>query len=225
MSGIHKHKERGERLYPKKNSSRYYILSLLRLVNEEILENIQPNSTMLDFGCGNMPYRRLYETKCKYLGVDFEGNEDADIYFESGKIPMRDNTVDYIISTQVLEHVVSPEEYLSECFRVLKKDGKLLLSTHGHWKYHPDPTDYWRWTKDGLEKLLSDNQFETTHTYGLMGLAASGLQLFQDGFSPNLHYRFKGLFFWIIAYLQVKIDKWNLYSRDASVFFTISQKK
>lgn len=225
MSGTPKHRERGERLYPKKNSSRYYILSLLRLVNEEVLETITPSASMLDFGCGNMPYKRLYEAKCKYIGVDFEGNKDADLYFKDGQIPLEDNSVDYVISTQVLEHVASPEDYLKECHRVLKHDGKLLLSTHGHWKYHPDPTDFWRWTKDGLDKLLGDNGFETSKIYGIMGLAASGLQLFQDGFSPKLHHRLKGSFFRLIAYVQIKIDKWNLHTNDASVYFTISQKK
>ena len=31
------------------------------------------------------------------------------------------------------------------------------VSTHGVISYHPSPTDYWRWTHAGLEKLLAGN--------------------------------------------------------------------
>ena len=44
----------------------------------------------------------------------------------------------------------TPARYLAECFRVLRPGGRLLLSTHGMFVYHPDPDDYWRWTCAGL---------------------------------------------------------------------------
>ena len=30
----------------------------------------------------------------------------------------------------------------------------MLATTHGVMPYHPSPTDYWRWTHAGLEKLF-----------------------------------------------------------------------
>jgi len=33
----------------------------------------------------------------------------------------------------------------------------VLASTHGVMPYHPSPTDYWRWTHAGLEKLFVVN--------------------------------------------------------------------
>jgi ubiquinone/menaquinone biosynthesis C-methylase UbiE len=54
------------------------------------------------------------------------------------------------VSFQVLEHVPVPNDYLKEAHRVTKSGGKLFLTTHGQWPYHPTPTDYHRWTKAGL---------------------------------------------------------------------------
>ena len=31
------------------------------------------------------------------------------------------------------------------------------MTTHGVMPYHPSPTDYWRWTHAGLEKLFREN--------------------------------------------------------------------
>jgi len=41
--------------------------------------------------------------------------------------------------------------------RITAPGGRVLVSTHGVMAYHPSPTDYWRWTHAGLEKLFRDN--------------------------------------------------------------------
>ncbi len=107
---------------------------------------------MLDLGCGNKPYESLFRKKfATYVGADIAGNKDADLVIGSdGRVNAQDNTFDCVLSTQVLEHVTDPQLYLSEARRLLKPDGSLVLSTHGIWPYHPDPTDLWRWTVEGL---------------------------------------------------------------------------
>ena len=56
----------------------------------------------------------------------------------------------------------------------------MLLSTHGIMVFHPDPVDYWRWTCDGLQRAVREAGFEIVRFEGIVGLAATGLQLFQD---------------------------------------------
>jgi SAM-dependent methyltransferase len=61
------------------------------------------------------------------------------------------------------------DTYLAEARRLLKPGGRLLLSTHGTWLYHPHPTDFHRWTREGLERQLVSSGFVVEHTDSLVG--------------------------------------------------------
>ena len=39
----------------------------------------------------------------------------------------------------------------------MRPGGRVLLSTHGVYPYHPNPEDLWRWTHSGLDRLFRDN--------------------------------------------------------------------
>jgi SAM-dependent methyltransferase len=174
-----------DRLNPTRFSPRYAHLSKLRDATMQNLANITSNNKqqlLVDFGCGNMPYRKVIEPMVgKYLGVDLSLNPLAEhhINFDS-KTTLPDNYCDIILSNQVLEHVDSPSGYLQEAFRILKPGGKIILTTHGYWYYHPTPNDYWRWTSAGLRKTVEKESFTIESFHGIMGLASSGVQLFQD---------------------------------------------
>jgi SAM-dependent methyltransferase len=95
-------------------------------------------------------------------------------------VPAPDDAFDAVVSTQVLEHVADPALYLREANRVLKPGGRLLLSTHGTFPYHPDPDDYWRWTGAGLRKAVTDAGLHVVRLEGMIGLLPMGIQLVQD---------------------------------------------
>ena len=104
---------------------------------------------------------------------------------------------DCVLSTQVLEHVLSPTAYLAEAYRVLRPGGHLLLSTHGLFEDHFCPYDYWRWTVYGLRKLVEETGFKidrilklTTGPRAAMFLAER--ELFTWGFKDPARLRFKG---------------------------------
>jgi SAM-dependent methyltransferase len=202
-------------------------LTQLRRINEQIVEEVIRNKTdLIDYGCGSAPYKDIYLKKVrKYDNSDFENNVHANIHLDKyGVIPVEDNQYDYVLSTQVLEHVENVDLYLNESYRVLKNGGLLILSTHGYWKYHPDPEDYWRWTKVGLIKTLEKAGFKIEETYGIMGLAASGLQLFQDAISRKRNRIFKSILFRIINFLQHISDNRSFQYNDASVYLIIAKK-
>jgi SAM-dependent methyltransferase len=50
--------------------------------------------------------------------------------------------------------VPDPAAAVRELRRVVKPDGRVLLSTHGVYPFHPNPDDLWRWTDQGLERLF-----------------------------------------------------------------------
>ena len=143
--------------------------------------DLRPGTRVLDFGCGEMPYRELFGPGVHYVGADLPGNPAAEVEVSGdGRLSVPDESFDVVVSTQVLEHVRSPSTYMQECFRVLRPGGRLLLSTHGMMILHPDPVDLWRWTSDGLRYQVELAGMRVVAFAGVMGLAATGLQLFQD---------------------------------------------
>ncbi len=68
-------------------------------------------------------------------------------------IPYKDNTFDYVLADQVLEHVKKPWIAAEEVRRVLKPGGITVLTSCLLHKIHGLPTDYWRFTPDGLKVL------------------------------------------------------------------------
>jgi SAM-dependent methyltransferase len=164
----------------------------------------------------------------RYIGCDFPGNEQAGCLIEdTDRIPLEDSIADFVLSTQVLEHVADPEQYLAESRRVLKNGGLLILSTHGVWRYHPDPCDYWRWTSEGLKKILTEAEFEVVRFRGIMGPAATALQLWQDAILTRLHWRlatpFSSVMQRIIQFADSRCPN-EVRDRDACVFITVSRK-
>jgi len=107
---------------------------------------------VLDFGCGARPYEPWFTgAGARYLGADLDGAHEIAIAAD-GSLQTGDASVDLVASFQVLEHVWDVGAYLREARRVLVPGGKLLLSTHGAWLYHPHPGDYRRWTSEGLRR-------------------------------------------------------------------------
>lgn len=136
-------------------------------------EATHAQGVVLDVGCGKAPYRGLFGKD--YLGVDlFPSKAPERAVALSEQLPMRDNSVDVILSTQHLEHADDPRRTLAEFARTLRSNGTLILTTHGVWPYHPDPDDYWRWTSSGLALELERQGFriERIHHCGELFSAA-----------------------------------------------------
>jgi len=124
---------------------------------------------VIDFGCGSMPYRPLFlEAGGRYLGADFDGAPDIRID-TAGRMGVADGSADTVVSFQVLEHVRDLDRYFAEIRRVLKPAGRLVLSTHGVWLYHPHPEDHRRWTREGLVAELEGHGFKVLACAPIVG--------------------------------------------------------
>ncbi len=97
------------------------------------------------------------------------GRHNENIHFESPlhAIPKEDGFFDSIICNAVLEHVENPHEVLKEFHRILNKGGILYLCVPFMFPEHKDPTDFQRYTKDGLKKLVEDQGFSVTKIEGV----------------------------------------------------------
>ena len=153
-----------------------------------------PGSRVLDFGCADRPYWRFFGPDIEVVGADLPGNTEASVEIRpDGTLPLADGSFDLVLSTQVLEHVEDPSVYLHECWRVLRPGGQLVVTTHGYFQFHPDPVDYWRWTGQGLRKLIETKGFTVSRLEGIFGFGAVGLQFCVDSFVPRLPKRLRRL--------------------------------
>ena len=112
---------------------------------------------VLDVGCGDRPYEELLRGASRIVGFDVPGNVHADLHGSIDAIPVDDASFDVVLCLQVLEHVPDPAAAVRELRRAVRPGGRVLLSTHGVYPYHPNPEDLWRWTHSGLDRLFRDN--------------------------------------------------------------------
>lgn len=221
--------ERGNRLYPKRTHARHWVLTSLtnKLINI-LNQTNEKKKNVLDYGCGNKPYKELFiNTYSEYVGADLQGNNLADIIInDDGTLPLTDESFDCVLSTQVLEHVADPTLYLKESYRVLQYDGKLILSTHGFWIYHPDPNDFWRWTSAGLRRIIEDAGFTIEKMYSVLSLPTLSIQFWQDATMYKLPAIIRKYYVLICQLLMEYIDKRNVerFNDNAGVFVVVARK-
>jgi SAM-dependent methyltransferase len=101
--------------------------------------------------------------------------------------PLEDNSFDFILLMNVLEHIYKFENVISESSRVLKKEGKIYLAVPFMHQIHGSPNDFFRYSKATLERLLLENNFEKIEIKELgFGFLSLGFQTFFIGFIPFL---------------------------------------
>jgi SAM-dependent methyltransferase len=143
-----------ERLHPSRTSVQYAVRKpLLDWLAAQDVRGLR----VLDVGCGDRPYETLLAGAAEIVGFDMPGNPHADLHGSIDAIPVDEASFDLVLCLQVLEHVPDPAAAVRELRRVVKPGGRVLLSTHGVYPFHPNPEDLWRWTHDGLERLFRAN--------------------------------------------------------------------
>jgi SAM-dependent methyltransferase len=124
---------------------------------------------VLNAGCGiptgERDIRALVDGTLTNLDV-FE-HESIDVVAPLDSLPFDDETFDTVFCNAVLEHVRAPGAVLSEAFRVTKPGGHLYLSVPFLQPEHLTPTDYQRYTLDGLVNLVRTAGFDIEQTSGL----------------------------------------------------------
>ena len=127
---------------------------------------------VLNAGAGWRDLSHLVEGDLVNQDITWPGDErsNIDIFSPIHDIPVPNETFDTILCIAVLEHVVNPEEVLPEFFRVLKPGGHVIASVPFLQPEHKIPTDYQRYTRDGLERLFTHNNFEIVSTRNLFSV-------------------------------------------------------
>lgn len=111
---------------------------------------------VLDVGCGSKPYASLFEQRCsEYVGCDEYPADSSVIRCPADRLTFADAEFDLVFCSQVLEHVARPWAVVRECSRVLRPGGVVLLTAPFLFPHHASPTDFYRFTHEGLSSLAT----------------------------------------------------------------------
>ncbi len=87
-------------------------------------------------------------------------NEHIDVFYDGKEIPFPDAHFDSILCSEVFEHIFNLPEILQELHRVLKQNGRMLVTCPFVWNEHEVPHDYARYSQYALKDLFTKAGFE-----------------------------------------------------------------
>ena len=114
-----------------------------RRVWEYVISKVSKNTkSILDVGCGSGWVAKHFTPKsvqvnsldisvvntAKVLKL-YSNKNHSGIVADSFRLPFTDGSFDCVIASEIIEHVVAPADFVKELFRVVKKNGKLIITT------------------------------------------------------------------------------------------------
>jgi len=172
----------------------------------------QKKFSIVDLGCGEgyillaLKKKGLLTNASKIIGIDKSKSRTQRLKKKKIKVicsdasnvsPLKNNSIDYIICSQLIEHVKDDKSLLKEINRILKKNGKLYLSSVVKKKYA------WYFYKKNNQRVLdpthlreysSKNEFINLLKSNGFKILKSKLQVFKfppiDFLIRHIYFRF-----------------------------------
>ncbi len=153
---------------------RYHVACLsqwLPQIVQRYVQEAREAGPVLDVGCGEQPLRKHIESLgASYVGMDVCQNAQSNVQIVAAiddptLIPGKVDGTTYalIVCTEVLEHVADWATGLANLRKLLKPDGRLILTVPFFFPLHMEPFDFYRVTHFGIQKLAEQNGFEVEH--------------------------------------------------------------
>ena len=129
---------------------------------------------IIDFGCGpgNLlmrlsKYGRIYGADISLSALYFCRSRKLYRIFqieEKARVPIRDNSFDFVIALDVLEHIEDDYQALVEFYRICKKGGRVMLTVPSYpflWGDHDELDGHKRrYRKYRLERIIKEVGFK-----------------------------------------------------------------
>lgn len=134
--------------------------SLVRILMNSALTRETIRGRVVDIGGGRSPDYFSYlqiENGAKIEAVDLSLSP---IDFEKDALPYASSSIDTVLMCNILEHIYHYSHLLGEARRILAPHGQLIGFVPFWVGYHPDPHDYFRYTHEALQTMLTEAGFE-----------------------------------------------------------------
>lgn len=118
--------------------------------SERFVRHFRPAGITLHVGSGT---RVL---PCQSINLDLFPFPGVDVIADVASLPFRSDAFGAVTCDQVLEHVEHPHLVAREIVRVTASGGFIHVASPFLFPWHPSPSDYTRWTKEGLASLFSE---------------------------------------------------------------------
>lgn len=120
---------------------------------------IDKDSLGLDIGAGDAVFHPFLQLD-RLVSIDFTNYSGINVICDLNLgIPFKSESFDFILMTNVLEHLYD-DRVIAEANRLLKKGSRLYITVPFLLDVHQKPYDYHRYTYLYLEKKLSEDGFE-----------------------------------------------------------------
>lgn len=135
------------------------------LTTRDVVEQIvtvHAKGKTLDIGAGSAKYRQtiMAGKVTDYQTCDIKTGPHVDSVQDIHRMTFPDASFDTVLSFQVYEHIKDPRAATAEILRVLKPGGVCIITAPFLSPQHADPSDYQRFTVNGMRELFSRGGFE-----------------------------------------------------------------
>jgi len=139
--------------------------SLLRSLMNYKLKDYELKGEVVDIGGGINPsyYQYLKIDKNAIIrSVDLvEGDDNRKIInLEKDPLPFNESSIDQVLLFNILEHIYNYQFLVGEARRILKEGGRAIGFVPFFINVHPDPHDFFRYTKEALELIFKEAKFK-----------------------------------------------------------------
>jgi len=123
-----------------------------------------------DYG-STQDLRELFAGRGKYIGIDAQDGPGVDMvldltdYFNKIDAKLNGRRFGTIFCLSVLEHCENPFKMAENMMHLLQEKGQICISVPFSWKIHSYPSDYWRFTPEGVKRLFPKIEFDPEKTF------------------------------------------------------------
>ncbi|MCB9805877.1 methyltransferase domain-containing protein [Candidatus Nomurabacteria bacterium] len=135
--------------------------TILRTKMHQALETFSISGEVVDVGGGRSPeyfkhFKSTTNANVTPVDLSLKNQEGITLDLETDNLPFDDDSTDFVLMFNLLEHIYNYRHVVGETYRILKTSGQLIGFVPFLIQYHPDPHDYFRYTKESLRKILKE---------------------------------------------------------------------